>query len=88
VSRDEWRDYVRALKLKTAWSGVLNIGFTRMLAPAVRGSCGCAAARSRGNHPSDQPNLILAGGIAFSLMLFALIHMRALHGRRMEQNRA
>ena len=34
---------------------------------------------------SDQPNLILAGGIAFSLMLFALIHMQALHGRRMEQ---
>lgn len=30
---------------------------------------------------SDQPNLILAGGIAFSLMLFALIHMQALHGR-------
>ena len=25
------------------------------------------------------------GGIAFSLMLFALIHMQALHGRRMEQ---
>lgn len=36
VSRDEWRDYVRALKLKTAWSGVLSIGFTRMLAPAER----------------------------------------------------
>jgi hypothetical protein len=85
VSRDEWRDYVRALKLKTAWSGVLSIGFTRMLAPAVRGPCGCAAARFEEITQSDQPNLILAGGIAFSLMLFALIHMQALHGRRMEQ---
>ena len=51
VSRDEWRDYVRALKLKTAWSGALNIGFTRMLAPAVRGPCGCAAARSSRKSP-------------------------------------
>lgn len=34
---------------------------------------------------SDQPTLILAGGVAFSLMLFALIHMQTLHGRRMEQ---
>lgn len=36
VSRQEWRDYVRALKLETAWPGVLGVGFTRMLMPAER----------------------------------------------------